>query len=155
MSDEKTRQKVLVFLKHNPHGVLSTVSADGKPWGSSVYFAIDEDFNFFFITRVKTHKYRNIAKNHYCSMTVSDNASQTTVQAAGKVTRVPSKDIVSIVMKKLTHTKPHDDNKWVPPIVKVHGGDYMVLRLTPEALQYANFKQTKSDINESHIKKII
>lgn len=153
MSD--ARQKALVFLKHNPHGVLATVSEDGRPWGSSIYFATDEDLNLFFMTKVKTFKYQNISKNHHVSLTVTDGDAQTTVQIAGTVKKVPAKDLVSVIMKKLAHLKPHGDNKWVPPIVKVDGGDYVVLQITPDSLQYADYKQTKSDIHDSHIEKII
>ncbi len=155
MDNKDTRQKVLVFLKHNPHGVLATVSEEGKPWGSSIYFATDEDLNLFFITKIKTLKYHNILKNHNVSLTVTDKSLQTTIQIAGKVSKVPAKDIVSVVMKKLAHIKPHDDNNWVPPIVKVNGGEYMVLKITPQTLQYSDYQQTKSNIHDSPTEKII
>lgn len=154
-SKESSRDKAKEFLKNNSHGVLSTVSEDGKPWGSSIYFATDEDLNFFFITRVNTHKYQNIAKNHNVSLVISDNETQKTVQVAGKVSKVPAKDIVSVVMKKLAHVKPKSDNKWVPPIVKVNGGDYMVLKITPTRLQYADYQQIKSNIHDNFIEQVI
>lgn len=149
------RQIALTFLKNNCHGVLSTVSADGRPWGSSIYFATDDDLNLFFMTKIKTFKYQNISSNNHVSLTVTDSKAQTTIQISGVVTKVPAQNLVSVIMKKLAHLKPHGDNKWVPPIVKVDGGDYVVLQITPSSMQYADYKQIKSNIYDSYIQKVI
>lgn len=155
MREGTSKEQVLNFLKQNPNGVLATASAQGMPWSSSIYFVTDDDFNFFFITRKKTGKFNNIEENPNVAITVTDHSAQRTVQVSGKVSRVPTKDIVDVVMKKLSHVKPHGDNKWVPPIVKVHGGDYMVLKITPNFLQYADYKQHRSNIHEDFIERII
>lgn len=154
MLEKHTQEQVLDFLKHNPHGVLATASLDGKPWSSSIYFVTDENFNFFFITRKSTEKHKNINTNPNAALTVTDHSLQRTAQISGKVSKIPSQDIVEI-MKKLSHVKPHGDNKWVPPIVKVHGGDYVILRLKPDFLQFADYKQTSSEIHEDFIERII
>ncbi len=154
-SQENAREKVLEFLKERPHGILSTVSANGKPWGSSIYFAHDEDIDLFFITKVNTLKYKNIQENPNVALTISDDSLQTTVQIAGRVDRVPAKDIVDVVMKKLARIKPKDNNKWVPPIVKVDAGEYIVLKITPNKMHFANYQQVKSDIHDNFIERII
>lgn len=136
-------------------GILSTVSKDGRPWGSAIIFAIDEDLNFFFMTRSDTLKYKNIEAHPTVALTVADEKYQVTVQAVGTVTRVAAKDYIDVVFKKLAGVKPHGDYHWVPPVIKVHKGDYMILQFTPKKLQYANFKQRKSDIHSDYIEQII
>ena len=136
-------------------GVLSTVSTNNEPWGSAIYFYADEDFNIFFVTRAKTLKYRNIQNNPNVSLTVADHDSQTTVQIAGKVSNAPLKDTMDIVFKKLASIKPKGDINWVPPIIKVHEGDWMILQLNPEHIQFANFKESKTDIHDEYIATII
>jgi general stress protein 26 len=148
-------QKVHAFLKHHPMGILSTVTLDGAPWGSAIYYVADEDFNFYFVTRAKTYKYQNLDKNPRAALTVADIASQTTVQASGNITRVPVEDYMDVVFNKLAKAKPKDNGHWVPPLSKIHEGNYIPLCLTPFKLNYADYSQTKSDPHADYIEKII
>lgn len=148
-------KKVHEFIKHRNMAVLSTVSATGEPWGSAIIFAHDEDLNFFFMTRSDTLKYKNIEANPTAALTIADEQDQVTVQAMGIVTRVAAKDYMDVVFKKLASIKPRGDYHWTPPVIKVHKGDYMILQFTPKKLQYADFKQKKSDIHSDYIEQII
>lgn len=147
--------KVQEFLKQHHMAILSTVSEDGRPWGSAVIFAVDEDLNFFFMTRSDTLKYKNIVANPSVALTIADEADQVTVQSVGRVSRVEAKDYIDVVFKKLAHVKPRGDFQWVPPVIKVHRGDYMILQYTPSKLQYADFKQPKTDVHSDYIEQII
>lgn len=149
-------QKVHEFLKKRPMGVLSTVSEDGKPWGSAIYYVADVDFNFYFVTRTETFKYQNIDKHPFAALTIADNDSQTTVQASGEISKIPPEDYMDIVFNKLDKAQhPKNDINWVPPLMKVHKGDYMPLCLKPSRLQFADYKEFKSDIHTDYIEKII
>jgi uncharacterized pyridoxamine 5'-phosphate oxidase family protein len=150
-----THQKIHDFLKQHPMGILSTVSADGTPWGAAIYYVSDDDFNFFFVTKMKTLKYQNLDNNPLAALTIADPETQITVQAMGKISRLPIKDYADVIFAKLAKIKPKDDHTWVPPITKVHEGDYIPLRLTPSKLQFADYKAVKSDIHASYIEKII
>lgn len=148
-------KKVHDFLKHHPMGVLSTTSEDNKPWGAAIYYVADEDFNFFFATRAKTLKYENISNNPSVALTIADEASQTTVQVAGNISRVPAEDYMDIVFDKLASIKPKDDRHWTPPMTKIHSGDYMVMKLTPTKLHYADYEQFNPDVTHNYIETII
>lgn len=148
-------QKVHTFLRHHPMGILSTVTDDGNPWGSAIYYVADENFNFYFVTRVGTFKYHNLDKNPVASLTIADSESQITVQVSGKISKVPVHEYMDIVFDKLAAIKPKDDEYWLPPLTKINKGNYMPLLLTPSRLQYANYKQVKSDIHADYIEKII
>ncbi len=154
MKHHTTHEKVQAFLKTHHTGVLSTVSNEEKPWGSAINFVVDEDLNFYFMTRQETLKYKNIEANGIVALTVFDEISQQTVQAQGKVSRVELKDIIDVVFGKLAKVKPHDNSNWVPPVIKVHKGDYMVLMITPSTLQYADFKESKMDVFDEYIEKL-
>jgi len=149
-------QKVHEFLKHHPMGVLSTVSEDGKPWGAAIYYVADEDFNFYFVTRVETSKYYNLDKNPVAAITIADSETQTTVQASGKILKLPVDKYMDIVFNKLAHVRHQDDLNWTPPIDKLRdGGDYMPLYIVPDRLQFADYKHPKSDVHADYIEKII
>lgn len=150
-----TTTQVGEFLTQHPTGVLSTASLAGEPWGASVVFAIDDDLNFYFMTRANTLKYQNIAANPHVAITITDPAEQKTVQAAGVVEKVAAEDIIETVFKKLDKLKPQGSERWIAPVYKVHEGDYMVLRFKPTSLQYADFSVPPTDADTSFIEKII
>lgn len=154
-ADNTTKQKAQDFLKNHPMGVLSTVSEKSKPWGAAIYFVTDENFNFFFVTREKTQKFKNIEARPIVAITVADPETQTTVQASGTISKVPSKEIIDIVFKKLASIKPKGDINWIPPVIKVHQGDWMILQISPDYVQFADYKLRKTEINDSYIRKLV
>ena len=148
-------QKVHAFLKQHPMGILSTVSADGKPWGSAIYFVADEDFKFYFVTRAETYKYQNLDKTPLAALTIADPDSKTTVQLTGTISAVPVQKYMDVFFTKFMNIRPKGDYEWAPPVDKLKAGNYMPLCLTPTTLQYANYKDIKSDIHADYIEKII
>ena len=137
-------------------GILSTVSSDGTPWGSAVYFVVDNDFKFYFVTRTGTLKFENVEANPKAALTIADSASQVTVQLTGTVSRVPVKEYFDVIFDKLGDIRPEGDNSWSPPIAKVHEGNYMPLCLTPVKLQYADYGHRKPDSpHHDYIEQII
>jgi len=150
-----SHQKVHAFLKQHPMGILSTVSADGKPWGAAVYYVADEDFNFYFVTRVETYKYQNLDKKPLAALTIADNETQTTVQLAGKIAKVSAHDYMQVFFDKFAKLRPEDDYRWAPPLEKIHKGNYMALKLVPSHLQYADYSHTKHDVRADYIEIII
>lgn len=146
---------VFEFLQKQHTGVLSTVSEKKEPWGSTIYFVPDDKLNLYFIVRSKTHKYKNINKHPMVAITAFDQPSQTTVQAAGHVSQVPARDITEVALEKLSVIQPKSEINWVPPFVKVHKGDWMVLKFTPTYMQYANYSEQKKDVNENYIQRVI
>lgn len=154
MADSQSYSKVHDFLKHHPMGVLSTADADGHPWGSAIYYVADDEFNFYFVTRVETLKYRNIEKNPHVALTIADPESQATVQVRGIVSKLPPDRYMEIVFDKLAKIGPKDDPTWAPPMSKLHKGNYMPLHLMPTKLQYADYKRVSSDPHAEYIEEI-
>jgi len=136
-------------------GILSTVGADGMPWGAAVYYVTDEDFNFYFVTRAESFKYQNLDKNPVAALTVADSETQTTVQTSGKILRLSPERYIEIVFNKLAHLRPKDDPHWSPPMSKLRMGDYMPLYLVPDKLQFADYGHRKADIDAEYIEHII
>lgn len=158
MSDNTphTHQKVHAFLRHHPMAVLSTVSADGHPWGAAIYYVADEEFKFYFVTRKETFKYQNLEEHPYAAITIADPDTQTTVQASGRIERLPAERYMDIVFNKLAKLKiQSEDPHWMPPLSKIHKGDYMPLYLVPDRLQFADYKHKKADIDADYIETII
>lgn len=149
------RAKALAFLRKHPMGILSTVSSDNTPWGSAIYYVAEDDFACYFVTRSESQKFKNIDQNPAVALTVADEPTQTTVQIAGRLQKVPAREVIDVVFKKLAHIKPPHDIDWLPPVIKVHEGDWMVLELTPTHVQYADYRQNKKEVSDSYITKIL
>jgi len=149
-----SKTDALKFLKAHHLGVLSTVNDKSEPWGSTIVYTCDDDLNCYFVTRADTLKYKNIADNPMVALTITELEEQRTLQLRGKVSRVPASDYIDVVFNKLAKANFHDQT-WVPPVMKVHKGDYMVLCITPSKLQYADFKQKKTDAFDEYIEQII
>jgi len=143
------------FLNTHNLAVLSTVAKNGHPWGSAIYVVADEDFNFYFVTRAETYKYQNIEAQPIVALTIADEDTQTTVQVVGEVSQVPANEMLDIAFNKLAKIKHKGDDSWIPPIYKVHKGDYMVLKLTPSSMQYADYSKVTKDLHQEFIQKII
>lgn len=155
-NSEHPHQKVHTFLRHHHMGILSTVSTDGKPWGSAIYFIHDEAFKIYFVTKAETYKYQNLDANPYVALTVADEADQTTVQLAGTVAPLPFEDYTDVVFRKMPQQiHPAHDLEWMPPLSKLRAGNYMPLVLTPAKLQYADYKHVKSDKHADYIEQIL
>jgi general stress protein 26 len=148
-------QKVHNFLRQHHMGILSTVATDGKPWGSAIYFVVDEKFTFYFVTRADTYKYQNLESNPYVALTIADDASQTTVQLAGTISPLPHEDYLDVVFRRMTKIRPAGEPDWMPPIDKLRAGNYMPLVLTPAKLQYADYKHVKADSHADYIEQIL
>jgi nitroimidazol reductase NimA-like FMN-containing flavoprotein (pyridoxamine 5'-phosphate oxidase superfamily) len=152
---EHPHQKVHAFLRQHHLGILSTVSTEGRPWGSAIYFIADDDFTFYFVTRAKTFKFQNLEANPHVALTVADEQNQTTVQLSGTVAPLPYEDYADVIFRKMAKLRPAGDHDWMPPVDKLRAGNYMPLVLTPTKLQYANYKQDKDDPHADYIEHIL
>ncbi len=124
--------------------------------GAAIYFLVDEDFTFYFVTRSETYKYKNLEKNPTVALTVADPDTQTTVQLAGKVTPLPYDEYLDVMFKKFPKLKPKGNFNWQFPIDKLHdAGEYVPLVLMPTNLQYANYQHATSDSHADSIEQII
>lgn len=155
MSTAKQHPHVYEFMNRIQTAVLSTTNDHGKPWGSAIYYVVDENLNTYFVTRVGTAKYKNLEAHPYVALTVLDAANQTTVQLAGKISKLPAHDYKEIVFDKLARIRPDDDNDWAPPIEKVHKGDYIALKITPTKLQFADYSKPYKKFDQTYIENII
>lgn len=107
------------------------------------------------MTRAEPYKYQNLDKNPVAALTVADSATQTTVQASGKILKLPPERYMDVVFKKLAHLRPKDDFHWAPPLSKIRMGDFMPLYLVPTRLQFADYGHHKSEVHADYIEKIL
>ena len=60
---EAVLQRAIAIIHTNAYCTLATVSADGTPWGSPLFFAVDEALNLYWSSAVAALHSRNIAQS--------------------------------------------------------------------------------------------
>jgi pyridoxamine 5'-phosphate oxidase len=84
LEKDSIKKKVLDYLLGQSLMVLATASPDGKPYATTMLFTVDDDFNFYFISREETRKARNLEDNPRASLSIGFSEPMN-VQAEGKV----------------------------------------------------------------------
>lgn len=69
---DKDKEILLHYLRTHHVMSLSTIDSDGFPWTCTVYYAVDDDFNFFFLSEPATKHCKNIHKHRNVSASIAD-----------------------------------------------------------------------------------
>ena len=130
------QKRIFNFLKDHHVGVLSSVTPDGNPHGTVIYYAIDNDFNIHVLTKIGTRKYDNLVHNEHVMVTVYESSTQTTVQFSGfAVERAGSNNINETANAIFAHLAT--DNEGLPPIMKLQAGAFTTFQLEPVQIRMA------------------
>lgn len=100
-------QDIYSFLNQHNVAVISTVGQDGLPNAAPIYFVVDDNFNIFFITPIKTQKNADLNLRNDVVLTVVDEKKRATVQIRGKASE--HKELLLEVLQKLSK-KIEDDS---------------------------------------------
>lgn len=136
---EEHQAELLTFLHEHPVGVLSTVSPEGEPHGSVIYFAVGHDTTFAFVTKRLTAKYHHLAHNPAATLTCFDAPSQTTVNIRGNVEEVNSSFELNAIAEAIMAASLKTTDASAPPITKIKAGDFVAFKLTPTSIYMATY----------------
>lgn len=140
-----TKKTVHTFLSQNRLAVISTVNSKNTPDAAPIYYLVDEDFNFYFITPVKTQKHRNITKNHNIVLTITNEEASETVEVKGLATE--SQTPLPEVLQKLA-VKLNQDLQFFTtlPLLRYKDQKKVVIKIKPKSIHYR--KYLKASIQE-------
>jgi uncharacterized pyridoxamine 5'-phosphate oxidase family protein len=163
MDDHKiSKQDIYLFLRQNKSAVISTVNLENMPEGATIYYGVDKDFNFYFVTGDKTRKYANLKRNPKAALAITDDYMLTTVQLEGLVEEIHSvkknSNSVKLLTEALTPTiRQTIAHIWdpVPPILKMENGRIAIFKIKPYWLRYANFSESAEKAKGNYFKLII
>lgn len=137
------KTKLLNYLKTQHTMYLATY--DGKPWTSTVFYAIDNDFNFYFISEPTTRHSKAIYKNKLVSSSIADSNQVVTdkkigVQIEGIASEVKNKNKLKIVVSMWHKKNPgFEDIINLPNMIKkiIKGRFYQI---NPTLIKFFNEK---------------
>lgn len=141
--------KILTYIDYNPLATLGTLNLDGSPHGAVVYTCADDHRRVvYFLTKVETHKYKNLIARDHVSLTIVNPAENSTLQADGRAFVVRDAQIIDMVTKKITRAHA-SAAEWLPPIAKLHAGAYVIVGVEIWHARLAQFKGMA--IGDQHI----
>jgi len=122
-------------------GVLSTVSGAGDPWSSAVHFLVDQDFNFYFLTRKSTLKYKNAGSNGKAAFNVGFKENPLgNFQIVGRVKPLRGTSDWRMLMLTLFSQRQinnlHMDVGANDPFFGYKGHDFVMLVLKPKFIRW-------------------
>ncbi len=80
---EEIIKEALKFAQGGKLAVISTVASNGVPESATILYSIDNDFNFYFITRNDSRKASNLATNKNVSIVIGTDLGPSTLQMNG------------------------------------------------------------------------
>lgn len=136
MTKEDLRKESLKFLDDQITAAVSTVSPLGEPQVSTMYYYIDADFNFYFITAKGSKKLKNIESNQKVAIVVGFGPAPITVQAGGiaEINQDFKEELIDKIFKKINF---HSLDQW--PALKLQKDGLVIFKVKPKWLTFLNF----------------
>ncbi len=130
---------IVSYLAKEKMAILSTHASDGSIDAMTVFFMADENLDFFFMTKVDTRKYQNMAANPHVSLTISNAETLETVEAKGTASVMTSPKDITDRMTSIINKGKYEGMPWAPPIAKLNAGQYVIIKVVPTWLRYGVF----------------
>jgi uncharacterized pyridoxamine 5'-phosphate oxidase family protein len=140
---DKIKADALEFIRSQTTMVVATASSSGIPEAATIYFDVDDDFTFYFLTADTSKKYQNLGQNGQIAIVIGAGSALSTVQGGGRVYRVDrvekvaeANDIIARVFKR-AGTVNHQEF----PIVALPHIDYGAFILKPSWLRWLSLEK--------------
>jgi len=146
MKTADIKKTALEFL-NDPERITAVIGScptDGNTHVATVYYYVDDHFNFYFLTATNTQKHRNLLENPNAAIVVGFGPSYTTVQGQGAAVLLEKnsaeeRESIAHLKKRLVD---HNNETW--PIFLLD--DYIdqsiaVFKFVPETLQLLNLER--------------
>lgn len=80
---QQSKEHLLAFLQNHHLAGLATVSPAGQPHATAIYYFVDQDLNFRFITKNTTRKCGFLRHDGRVGLEIVDEPARQTVQVEG------------------------------------------------------------------------
>lgn len=154
-NQELIRQDVFRFLQENSNAVVAT-SFKNDPRASTVYFHVDEDLNFYFVTKRKTSKYLNAELNPNAAIVVGTGPEHISVQAHGKIELIVNDEEKNRILNLIVGKQNLKGVKlWpVDELRNLEGSHKVIFKITPDEMFYMNLDSTLhgDTVSDTHMK---
>lgn len=144
--DEQARIDAKHFLKENIIAVIAT-SRHGEPRASTVYYYMDDYFNFYFITKQNSGKYASIQleMNTKAAIVVGTGPEYITVQAHGTTELVADDTERNRILGIFAAIRDRSHITALPidMMENLKDGEKIVFKLVPDQILFMNMNSRK------------
>lgn len=128
---------VVVFLRRNALGTISSINADNEVDTANVYFRVEDDLTLYFVTKEQTRKFGNITERNTVTLSVVDEAGLCTAEIKGTASVVnESEDISETLLALHKEVEERGSGYWIPPIGRLDAGPFVVVKIAPSHVRY-------------------
>lgn len=150
MELSELKQHALEFLNDPTRitAVVGTCSLDNIPYTATIYYWVDDEFNFYFLTATGTKKYLHLQENPQAAITIGFGPSYTTIQGGGPVEKLEknSEEEKTAIARLKERLQNHGNTTW--PIFQLDDfvdESIVVFKLNTVTLEMLNL-ETTSDL---------
>ena len=137
MDDGAKRTDALNFLKAHTAGVLATVSREGKPHASAVYYVADDNFNIYFLNKLNSRKYLAIQANPRVAFTVGRLDVPQTLQIEGVASELHTDEEKNLHGPDLMRTLMENNPVYIP-LAKMDS-EVVMMWIQPKWVRWGDF----------------
>lgn len=133
------KEQAKKFLQSHYLATITTVAHDGEPQAATMLYLMDDDFNFYFVTRRHTRKYANLQSNNKVGMVITSTDNPETIQVQGEATTSPENlddEFVAQLEKKTDLA-----NLYHGPFLGLAGLDFSVWKIKTHWLRSLNVQE--------------
>lgn len=136
---------VMTFLRSKSVAVISTVSPEGKPQAATIYFTVNQSFQFYFLTKTFARKYKNISLNPRVALVVGTESEPVTVQVEGAAAKISDQGEFNAQFENMT--KIFSKMEYVAPMFQLSEGqnELVIFKITPDWIRFLDLRGTKSN----------
>ncbi len=137
------REDAYNFLLESTTAVIAT-SYKNNPKASTVYFVVDQEFNFYFITKRNTSKYFHATLNPKAAIVVGTGPEPISVTGHGTIEIIVDEDEIDRISDLMSAKKALKNIKSVPirDMKDLENGPAVVFKIIPDELTFMNLSTT-------------
>jgi len=147
MESNEIKNNALKFLTDPEHltAVVGSCPGDGDTHVATVYYYVDDNFNFYFLTATHTQKYENLLNNPNAAIVVGFGPSYTTIQGQGTASllKKASEEENNAIARIKKRLQDHNNETW--PVFQLNtfdGESIAVFKIIPDKLQLLNLEES-------------
>lgn len=148
ISSPQSEEMITSFINSHPQGVLTTLNVSEKLQGSVINIFNLDNYQFAFMTRKDSRKYKNLQKNAHMSFVTFDPFSRTEAEIEGIAELVEdeaqTKEILDVISEAAKLGKWH-----ISPYVSTDD-DYALFIIYPKKIHMTTYWEKDSGMEAFH-----
>lgn len=140
-----SKEEVISFLRNNPI-MSAAMCGEERPVSTILLFAVEDNFQLYFATKLDTYKERALRVNRLMSVSIWKNREME-VQMSGSAERVTDENVIDSALDKLAMSVNMVDGFWAP-ILRMNG-EYVIFTMKPDWVRVLDLSSESISESES------